>query len=236
MGSTSSRRNAAASISACTDCSGSSTRCPADQTFTDHLGRERTVAARNDINWHRTMIWVSGFFYDPKFLYTITVWSLPSTEQTLAFGLLRYVVARRLTFGAGIGPSLTARSMQGSWPFWAGSDRQMAEEFYRGGFASSFFVTGEPIDRFYYTVVDQPQPEPARHHGRQRQSRVTPTARASCGCPPRASSGRAAVSAISRNTRNSPRVSGCRPATRARAVTRPAKTRRDTRSSSSPTA
>jgi hypothetical protein len=126
---------------------------PANQTFTDHLGRKRPVAARNDINWHRTMIWVSGFFYDPKFLYTITVWSLPSTEQTLAFGLLRYVVAKPLTFGAGIGPSLTARSMQGSWPFWAGSDRQMAEEFYRGGFSSSFFVTGSPTDRFYYTVA-----------------------------------------------------------------------------------
>ncbi len=125
---------------------------PANQTFTDHLGRERKVAARNDINWHRTMIWVSGFFFDPKFLYTITVWSLPSTEQTLVFGLLRYVVAKQLTFGAGIGPSLTARSMQGSWPFWAGSDRQMAEEFYRGGFASAFFVTGSPTDRFYYTV------------------------------------------------------------------------------------
>lgn len=126
---------------------------PKDQTFRDHLGRERPVRARNDINWHRTMIWVSGFFYKPEFLYTITVWSLPTTEQTLAFGLLRYVTSKQLTVGAGVGPSLTARSMQGTWPFWAGSDRQMAEEFYRGGFASSFFVTGSPADRLYYTAA-----------------------------------------------------------------------------------
>ena len=126
---------------------------PAEQTFTDHLGRERKVHARNDINWHRTMIWVSGFFYDPKFRYTITVWSLPSTEQTLAFGLLRYLASEAISFNAGIGPSLTARSMQGSWPFWAGSDRQMAEEFYRGGFATSFFLTGSPLNRFYYTAA-----------------------------------------------------------------------------------
>ena len=126
---------------------------PGHQTFRDHLGRERTVAARHDLNWHRTMLWVSGFFYDPRFNYTITVWSLASTEQTLAFGLLRYRVAKPLTIGAGIGPSLTARSMQGSWPFWAGSDRQMAEEFYRGGFASSFFISGEPLNRFYYTAA-----------------------------------------------------------------------------------
>jgi hypothetical protein len=126
---------------------------PANQTFTDHLGRERQVAARNDINWHRTFLWASGFFYDPKFRYTISVWSLPTTEQTLVFGLIRYMHSPAINFGAGVGPNLTARSMQGSWPFWAGSDRQMAEEFYRGGFASSFFVTGEPIKRFFYTAA-----------------------------------------------------------------------------------
>jgi len=42
--------------------------------------RER-VAARNDINWHRTFLWVSGFFYNPKFRYTVSVWSLPSTSR-----------------------------------------------------------------------------------------------------------------------------------------------------------
>lgn len=125
---------------------------PANQTYTDHLGRTRKVSARNDINWHRTMIWVSGFFYDPKFRYTITVWGLATTEQTLIFGLLRYVSTKRLTVGAGIGPNLTARSMQGTWPFWASSDRQMAEEFYRGGFATAFFITGEVLPRFYYTA------------------------------------------------------------------------------------
>jgi hypothetical protein len=125
---------------------------PGDQTFTDHLGRVRPVVARNDINWHRTFVWLSGFFWDPRFLYTISVWSLPTTEQNLAFGLLRYVAAKWITFGAGVGPSLTARSLQGSWPYWGSSDRQMAEEFYRGGFASAFFISGEPVDGLFYTA------------------------------------------------------------------------------------
>jgi hypothetical protein len=125
---------------------------PGDQTYRDHLGRERAVDARHDLNWHRTFLWASGFFWDPKFLYTISVWSLPTTEQTLVFGLLRYNASRALTLGAGVGPNLTARSMQGSWPYWASSDRQMAEEFYRGGFSSAFFITGEPIARLFYTV------------------------------------------------------------------------------------
>lgn len=123
---------------------------PANQTFTDHLGNVRPVGAKNDINWHRTFVWFSGFFGDPKFLYNISVWSLGSTEQTLLFGNLQYRWSKLLVFGAGMGPNNTNRSLQGSWPFWAGSDRQMAEEALRGGFASSFWISGQPIDRVWY--------------------------------------------------------------------------------------
>ncbi len=38
---------------------------PGDQTFTDHLGRTRTVAARNDLNWHRSFIMVERFLLRP---------------------------------------------------------------------------------------------------------------------------------------------------------------------------
>jgi hypothetical protein len=125
---------------------------PGEQTYTDHLGRTRTVKARNDINWHRTMVWFSGFFYVPQFRYTITVWSLGSTQQTLGFGYLQYTFSRALSVGGGMAPNLSIRSMQGSHPFWAGSDRQMTEEFFRGGFSSGFFVRGEPVSRLYYTA------------------------------------------------------------------------------------
>ena len=126
---------------------------PAEQTFTDHLGRERTVKTNNMINWHRTFVWLTGFFYSPKFRYNISLWSLPTTQQTLLFGNLRYIVGKPLVFGVGLGPNLTARSMQGSWPYWAASDRQMSEEFFRGGFSSSAWITGEPASRWYYTVA-----------------------------------------------------------------------------------
>ena len=125
---------------------------PGDQTFTDHLGRERTVKARNDLNWHRSMIWLTGFFFDPKFRYNITVWSLPTTQQSLIFGNLQYRFSPALMVGVGILPNLTTRSMQGSWPFWAGSDRQMVDDFFRGGFSSGLFLAGEPIKRVFYTT------------------------------------------------------------------------------------
>ena len=125
---------------------------PAQQNFTDHLGRPRTAKARNDINWHRSMVWLTGWFVDPKFRYNLTAWSLASTEQTLVFGNLRYLMSEKMTFGVGISPNLTVRSLQGSWPFWAGSDRQMNEEFLRGGFASGAWAT-DRIRRVFYTVA-----------------------------------------------------------------------------------
>lgn len=125
---------------------------PGEQTFTDHLGRERTVKTKNDLNWHRTFVWLTGFFYDKRFRYNISLWSLPTTQQTLLFGNLRYIVHEGLTLGVGLGPNLTNRSLQGSWPFWAGSDRQMMEDALRGGFSSCFFITGMPVSRLYYTA------------------------------------------------------------------------------------
>jgi hypothetical protein len=125
---------------------------PGSQTYEDHLGRTRTVKAKNDLNWHRTFVWLTGFFYDPKFRYNISLWSLPTTQQTLLFGNLRYLMTPAMTFGVGLGPNLTNRSLQGSWPYWAGSDRQMNEEFLRGGFSSSFWITGTPAKGLFYTT------------------------------------------------------------------------------------
>ena len=126
---------------------------PVGRKFTDHLGRVRPVQPRNDLNWQRTFVWLTGFFYDPKFRYNITLWSLPTTQQTLLFGNLQYRLSTALVFGAGIGPNLTARSVQGQWPYFPAADRQMAEEFFRAGFSSGFWITGEALPRLYYTVA-----------------------------------------------------------------------------------
>jgi len=125
---------------------------PAGQTFTDHLGRVREVKPVNDLNWHRTFIWLTGFFHDPKFRYNISSWGLATTQQTLLFGNFQYYAADWLTVGVGIAPNLTARSLQGSWPFWAGSDRLMSEEYFRGGFSSGVWLTGKVAPRLDYTV------------------------------------------------------------------------------------
>ena len=123
------------------------------RSFTDHLGTVRPANPRNDLNWQRTFAWLTGFFYSPRFRYNISLWSLPTTQQTLLFGNLQYRASPAFVVGVGIGPNLTARSVQGSWPYWAATDRQMAEEFFRGGFSSSVWVSGQAVPRLFYTVA-----------------------------------------------------------------------------------
>jgi hypothetical protein len=126
---------------------------PAEQTFTDHLGRERVIKPRNDIMWHRTFVWLTGHFFDPKFRYTVSLWSLPSTNQTLLFGNLQYQFHKAFRLGAGIGPNTGPRSMQGPWPYFMSSDRVMAEEALRPGFTSGVWASGEPFPKFNYWVM-----------------------------------------------------------------------------------
>jgi len=124
-----------------------------DKKYIDHLGRERAIDTRQDIMWHRTFLWASGFFYTPKLRYTISVWGLVSTNQVLVFGNLQYGLMKELRLGVGIGPNLGSRSMQGSWPYLLSSDRLMAEEFFRPGFTSGFWVTGEVLPNFNYNFM-----------------------------------------------------------------------------------
>ncbi|HXB31659.1 MAG TPA: hypothetical protein VNW49_17680, partial [Puia sp.] len=56
---------------------------PGNQVWFDHLGNQQAFVGRNDIAWHRTMLWFSGFALTPKLTYTATVWTIFSTQQTL---------------------------------------------------------------------------------------------------------------------------------------------------------
>jgi hypothetical protein len=126
---------------------------PGNQEFEDHLGRTKFADTRNDIWWHRTFVWFSGFFYTPKLRYTISVWGLTATNQVLIFGNLQYAVNKGLTLGAGIVPNVGTRSMQGPWPFFLSSDRLLAEEFFRPGFTAGAWLTGEPLPKLRYWAM-----------------------------------------------------------------------------------
>jgi hypothetical protein len=121
---------------------------PASQTATDHLGRplgggSGEVDTRQDINLHRVMLNFRGFMFDPDFNYALTVWTVNATEQVRIVGSLGYTFSTALTVAAGISGTPGSRSVLGSHPFWAGHDRTLADEYFRTGFSSGVWVTGQ---------------------------------------------------------------------------------------------
>ena len=75
---------------------------PGEQTFTDHLGNERTVDGRNDIWPHRVMVFLKGWLGTPKLVYTITFWTVLDTNQNAIFGNLGYQFSRKFSVYAGL--------------------------------------------------------------------------------------------------------------------------------------
>lgn len=126
---------------------------PSSQVFTDHLGRQRVTHPRNDVYFQRFFVWFTGFLGTKRFYYNLTLWGLVPTMQTLMFGNLQYTFAKQLRVGVGIGPNVGIRSLQGPWPFFNASDRQMGDESLRPGFTGSFWLSGELLPRFYYTAA-----------------------------------------------------------------------------------
>src|SRR6478736_6128311 len=126
---------------------------PGTQTWADHLGNQRTMTGRNDIFWHRTMIWFTGYLGTPKLTYMVTVWTVFTTQQTLVYGNINYSFNKHARVGIGITPNASVRSLQGPFPFFTSTDRTMAEDGLRGGFTNGVFLNGEIVPRLNYMLV-----------------------------------------------------------------------------------
>jgi hypothetical protein len=126
---------------------------PGEQTFTDHLGNERTVDGRNDIYPHRVMVFFKGWLGSPKLIYAITFWTVNTTDQRAIFGNIGYQFGRRFSLYGGLNGNPGTRSLQGSHPFWLGHDRVMADEFFRPYFGSGIWAQGEITPGVWYNVV-----------------------------------------------------------------------------------
>lgn len=126
---------------------------PADQTFTDHLGRERPVDTRQDIYSHRILVWLNGWVADPKLVYTIAFWTVNTTDQDAIFGNIGYRFHKKFNLYGGLNGNPGSRSMQGSHPYWLGNDRVMADEFFRPFFTQGIWANGELLPGFWYNVM-----------------------------------------------------------------------------------
>jgi hypothetical protein len=126
---------------------------PDNKTFTDHLGRERTLDPRNDIQWHRSYLYFNGWAFTPKFVWQVNTRSVMSTGQILLIGSITYRFHKAFNLSGGINGLPTTRSMLGSHPLWQANDRAMADEYFRAGFSSGIWANGEVLPRLHYTAT-----------------------------------------------------------------------------------
>jgi hypothetical protein len=126
---------------------------PGNQSFTDHLGRTEKIDTRNDIQLHRILLNFLGYIYLPKLNYVVTVWTVNSTQQVAIVGALTYNFHKKFDLSAGIIGNAGTRSMLGSHPYWLAPDRVMADEFFRPGFTTGVWGTGELFPRFFYKAM-----------------------------------------------------------------------------------
>lgn len=123
---------------------------PDGQVWTDHLGREHVIDARDDIQLQRMMIWIRGWVFTPRLKFDATSWAVNSTEQATLVGSITYDFSKAVSVGVGINRNQGSQTMHFNHPYWFSSDRVMADEFFRPGFASSVWVAGEPTPGLRY--------------------------------------------------------------------------------------
>ena len=114
-----------------------------DSTYTDHLGVVRDVNTRNDITVNRSMFIFSGYMFDPKLQYSLTVWTSAGAASIIVAGNIGWRFNKALTFTGGYTGVPGSRSLVNTFPFFQPTDRSMADNFFRPGFTQGAWANGD---------------------------------------------------------------------------------------------
>jgi hypothetical protein len=124
-----------------------------NHTYTDHLGRERSVQRRNDIQLTRDVFYFSGFVFDRRLDFNILLYTSSATLSATAAGYVGYVFGDAFALRAGFFSLPSVRSLTGTYPFFHGTDRSMENNYMRPGFTQGVWANGEPFKGFNYIAM-----------------------------------------------------------------------------------
>jgi len=119
-------------------------------TFTDHLGVVSEVNTRNDITVNRSMFILGGYIFDKRARYSVTVWTSAGAASIVVAGNIGWQFNKALTLTGGYTGVPGSRSLVNTFPFFTGSDRSMADNFFRPGFTQGVWASGEPVKGLNY--------------------------------------------------------------------------------------
>jgi len=119
-------------------------------TFTDHLGVVREVNKRNDITVNRSMFVFAGYMFDKRLQYSLTVWTSAGAASIVVAGNIGWRFNNALTLTGGYTGVPGSRSLVNTFPFFASTDRTMADNFFRPAFTQGVWANGEPVKGLHY--------------------------------------------------------------------------------------
>lgn len=122
----------------------------ANDTFTDHLGNVREVHKRNDITVNRAMFILGGYVFDKRLRYSMTVWTSAGSASVVVAGNIGWQFNKRLTITGGYTGVPGSRSLVNTFPFFASTDRTMADNFFRPAFTQGVWANGELVKGLHY--------------------------------------------------------------------------------------
>jgi len=123
-----------------------------DDTYTDHLGVEREVQKRNDVTVNRTMFLLNGYIFNKKLQYSFLVWTAAGAASIIIAGSIGWQFNKHLTLTAGYLGIPGSRSLTNTFPYFASTDRTMADNFFRPGFTQGIMAAGEIRKGLYYNA------------------------------------------------------------------------------------
>jgi hypothetical protein len=119
-------------------------------TFTDHLGNTYDVHKRNDITVNRSMSVFNGYIFNPKALYSFTVWTSAGAASIVVAGNVGWQFSKRFMLTGGYTGVPGSRSLVNTFPFFTANDRTMADNFFRPGFTQGVWASGEAVKGLNY--------------------------------------------------------------------------------------
>jgi hypothetical protein len=119
-------------------------------SFTDHLGVTHDVHQRNDITVNRAMFIFNGYIFDPRAIYSFTVWTSAGAASLVIAGNIGWRFNKAFTLTGGYTGVPGSRSLVATFPFFTSTDRSMADNFFRPGFTQGVWASGEPVKGLNY--------------------------------------------------------------------------------------
>lgn len=124
-----------------------------ERTFVDHLGHERPVTRRHDIQLTRDVFYFSGYVFNRHLDFNILLYTSSTTLSATAAGYIGYVFGQAFALRIGFFSLPSLRAMTGTYPFFHGTDRSMAVNYMRPGFTQGIWGEGEPFPGFHYIAM-----------------------------------------------------------------------------------